>query len=388
MKKVLCILLSALLLVTAAACGNNGDKEEATIIPMGETAENTAETAAPTEEPTETPEPTEAPAKAELITGITATADYSQGDYKPEYVVDGETYPEDSSMRWSCYNGNKKHWLLLDLGKLYTVTEGEIYFEYSALYYTLSISVTGEDNTWEIFYDSYEDDAVLGANADDCFYTNKVGQFIKLETYVPEDAKDELKDFWANSTGGACYFSIYEVEVYGTEYDGEPIEIATQDPAETPAEKTNIAVGKTITANSEESGHAPELCVDGDLNTRYSAYYIGSPEEFIVTLELGAVYNVGDVDIIFEFDAMYFEVLISETGEDGSWKAVYDTYEEDDFLGSGSEIEFDLNGEKAAFIRIHSYIPEDEAEEYNDWLSSTTGGHRYFSIYEWQVFEA
>lgn len=55
-------------------------------------------------------------------------------------------------------------------------------------------------------------------------------------------------------------------------------------------------------------------------------------------------------------------------------------------LGPSVIDSFDLKEAEGRYIRILTYVPEDMRADHLEWLASNTGGHPYFSIYEWTVY--
>lgn len=221
MKKimVLIITLSMIAFVFGACDRKDADRDKTTPISTGTSSSQPTATVA-NKTPTataQTPAPSPA-AKEQLISvGKTATADHVQAPNDIAYICDGEEAPSSKDARWSCYDNvqtNYTHWAMIDLGQEYAIGRNEIYFEFAALYYTVEISADGQ-NGWTKIFDSYEEDAQLGPNVFDEFDAGGAkGRYIRISTYCPEEAEEELLSFLSSTTGGHPYFSIFEWFVY------------------------------------------------------------------------------------------------------------------------------------------------------------------------------
>ncbi len=87
-------------------------------------------------------------------------------------------------------------------------------------------------------------------------------------------------------------YSLYDMQVYGTVIDPNP-------PA--PPTRTNLALGKTATCSSSESGSYPaSMAVDGNLATRWSSLF-SDPQWICV--DLGATYTIDTVKLYWETSA-------------------------------------------------------------------------------------
>lgn len=170
----------------------------------------------------------------------------------------------------------------------------------------------------------------------------------------------------------------------------------TEAPAETeaPAAKGKvISVGKPVTVDHVQGSYAAEFMTDGEdrpgnPDERWSAYdNMQSNYTHWAMIDLESTYEITSCEITFEYVALYYVIEVSATGEDGSWTQVYDSLE-DSLLGSNVYDSFDLKETAGRYIRLTTYVPEDLAEDHVAWLASNTGGHPYFSIFEWTVYGA
>ncbi|MET7400946.1 discoidin domain-containing protein [Dactylosporangium sp. NPDC005572] len=87
---------------------------------------------------------------------------------------------------------------------------------------------------------------------------------------------------------------------------------------------TNVALGKTATASSNENGSlVPAKAVDGDVNTRWSSQF-SDPQWLQV--DLGATTDICQVVITWQTSyARAFSLEVSPTGAAGSWTPIYST---------------------------------------------------------------
>jgi len=413
MKKIFALLLvTAMVLAVAVSCTKPEDNPEptATQIDLGGETEKPADpTAVVTEKPADpTPAPTEEPNKAKVISiGAYSISDVNKGLATCEWMFDGEEAPETNYERWDSFTSDSEleHYVIIDLKKGYNLTSGEICFEFCNNYYKIFVSPTGQDDTWTEIYDAYADSPDMGANQIHEFSLKGSGRFVKLLTCCPADAVEEL------TASDHHYFSIYEFYILGTEDttyvdNGDCIDIApaaTEAPTEAPdgteapatptpkpipgpSNETNLSTGKTATANFEEGDHVASRAVDGDGSTRWSGYAASDAREnMALTVDLGAVYQIYDNEINFEYVATYYRVFVSETGEEGSFVPVYSSYFDEQSFGGGQTHEFTLSGVKARYVKIESYIPDKNDDAYKAAIGSTSG-HRYFGIFEWNIF--
>lgn len=168
---------------------------------------------------------------------------------------------------------------------------------------------------------------------------------------------------------------------------------SAEAPTDTPASSSKlISEGKTVTADYEQGTFLAKYMVDGDdmpesAGERWSAYD-DKQDNYThwAMIDLGSVYEIRDNDITFEFAALYYTVEVSVDGTEGSWTKVFDSYEEGSSLGPNIFDSFNAENAKGRFIKLTTYVPEEITSEHVDWLASNTGGHPYFSIYEWAVY--
>lgn len=408
------IMVIAIVMACLTACGDKGGNgTQTSSAPSSQTAQ--AKTEAPsnatpkvTAEPT--PVPTEDPNKSKVISvGAYTKDDFHEGKYKSEYVCDGET--DVATERWSCASGATAydHWLILDLKSGYIMTDFEIYFEYVSLFYKISVSMTGLDDSWTVIYDSFLQDAEFGGGLVDGFSVEAQGRFVKLETYVPEAGMAEAEAFW-EANYGRYYFGIYEMFISGrpmADYKetGEELDIkpvatvpptkAPETPKPTATPKSDngpdtqklLSEGKTATSSKmeNEASYPASAAFDGDYETRWSAYPSSGFGVKQLTVDLGEVYTLYRNKVTFECCTLYYQILVSDTGEEGTFVSVYSSYLDNMGVGKGVEHEFTLSGAKGRFVRFETYNPDPDDEDMNDILDSYSG-NSWYSIYEWEIY--
>ena len=219
-KLSLVALILAIAMLLASCAGNDGGKGSGeatdsnggsivTVDPAAtEETVTAAPTAAPTDVPTEDPSVTPKPKVMNVVLAKKATANYSEGNLKPEYAIDG-----DESTRWSGfdlglpnYQTDFVHWLKIDLEGTFVLTEFSVSWETITGYFIIQTSLTGNDDDWNDVY--VYDDPTYSASAlvcDDTISGSPTASFVRIMTQVPEDYE------YANYP----YCSIYELEIYG-----------------------------------------------------------------------------------------------------------------------------------------------------------------------------
>ena len=110
--------------------------------------------------------------------------------------------------------------------------------------------------------------------------------------------------------------------------------------------KENIALGKPTTDNGHESDAlSSQFAVDGIPSTRWSG--LGCSESLhILTVDLQKVYEIGQIEIIWESIYAPFTVAISEDGKSFTQVGIYT---QDELTG---ECIFNLYGQRARYIKL------------------------------------
>jgi beta-galactosidase len=119
---------------------------------------------------------------------------------------------------------------------------------------------------------------------------------------------------------------------------------------ERPKRPENLAVGRTLTASTSQSGNDPANAVDGDFTSRWCASS-NEPEQWL-QVDLGEPLPVKCILIEFEKEAKNYgyELKVSENGENWVTVAKKDTSREPEWGGPSASIH-DLN-ELARYVRI------------------------------------
>ena len=286
LKRITAVMLVAVLCVCCfAACGGEDAETKATKAPTQKPTASVkpTESAKPTEKPTEQPSdeptvaPTEKPSSSEndLTDGddVTVEANVTEDPtYGAEFAIDN-----DESTRWSGAgdavnsDGSDSDYkeIMIDLGAEYEI--GKFYIVWEQM-----------NNPYKISY-----------------ATDKDGEWSNLMTRgIPEDL---------------C--SIYEIEIIefaeGMEYVEDVVD-----------EEENVALNKTVTTNHPiEKAFKPELATDGDITTRWAPMPGTSEDTITVTVDLGQVYNLSEIQILFESCESDFVIEVCDT-EDGEYKVI------------------------------------------------------------------
>lgn len=127
-------------------------------------------------------------------------------------------------------------------------------------------------------------------------------------------------------------------------------------------QKKNLALGKTATDNGHEGDFVAQNALDGDYITRWSG--LGTSEStHRFTVDLGEVYEIGEIVITWESLQAPFTLYTSEDGRNFQFIGIFST---DDTYAN----KINLHGDKARYLRV----------------SIPVGG--FCSIFEFEVFEA
>lgn len=152
----------------------------------------------------------------------------------------------------------------------------------------------------------------------------------------------------------------------------------TPEPTATPLPVVNVAEGKPVTADHEEtSDFTADKAVDGDETTRWSGFSLAleNPTEnydrwLIVDLE--NEYVINSFEIWFEFLAVSYKIEVSLTGEENSWTTVFDS-DGINPVGPNQVFEEDIEPVKTRYVKFSTYRHEDQAPH---------SGYPFCSIYE------
>lgn len=170
----------------------------------------------------------------------------------------------------------------------------------------------------------------------------------------------------------------------------EPAESATPDatptidPTPNKPKASQIENVTVVSYDHQEANYIADYAVDGDENTRWSAYdtgkYTMTDYDHFIILDLGKAYTVTNIEVTFESLFVDVAIDISETGEDGSWTNVYDLVKDDNEIPASGFFDFEIKRPASArYLKLYSYVPEDE-------MDTPAAGHPYFSIWEMSIF--
>ncbi len=185
---------------------------------------------------------------------------------------------------------------VIDLGAAHSVSEVRIAWEAGVTAATNYIieAAESENGPWTTVYSHNDIEPVLEITES---FDEITARYIKLTAY-------EKPGPWG--------YSFWEFEVYG--YPLEPV----------PPIRTNVAFGKTAVTSDPGNG-AESFGLDGDLGTRFESAQDAGNFELTYTIDLGAVYSVDEVRILWEALTTAASVFIIETAEseNGPWTEVY-----------------------------------------------------------------
>jgi endoglucanase Acf2 len=126
---------------------------------------------------------------------------------------------------------------------------------------------------------------------------------------------------------------------------------------------TNLAVGKTATASSEDGAATADLAIDGNSTTRWQAQ---SADDEYLQVDLGSIQMVNTVTITWEAAyAEKYEIQVSEDGE--KWKTVATE------IGNKGEVTSTFAAVKAQYVRMQGI---KRATQYG------------YSVYEIEIYGA
>lgn len=174
------------------------------------------------------------------------------------------------------------------------------------------------------------------------------------------------------SKTNAITASIDELNIYNKVLSDE--EIARLAGSQAAEKLENLALNKNVTASGQEtSTWTPDKVVDGDTTSNASRWSSNYDDNAWLTIDLGKKQNVNNIKIFWEAAyAIKYKILVSETGEDGSWQEVYN---EENGTGGIKDIKFDMK-ENIRYIKFQG-VERTVASD----------GVKYgFSFYEMEVY--
>lgn len=222
-------------------------------------------------------------------------------------IVDRDTTPKSNQSRWAADKSDTQEarWLQLDFGEEKTFNKAVLEWERLNIdSYSLQISDDATD--WETVYSS--DSRITELQETILFEDAKTARYFRV--YVD--------GYSANGTGETnvnwASVSLFEVEVWGVGEEPDPGE-----PGEQPANGTNLALNKTVSASGTESGtsYYPQNAVDGDMGTRWSHDGLRANPPKWLQVDLGQVMTFRQFKIFWEAAyASGYQIQVSDNGVD------------------------------------------------------------------------
>lgn len=185
--------------------------------------------------------------------------------------------------RWASTLGVDPQWITVDLGNSYSISRVKINWE-AAYGKNFLVQVSADNVNWTTLRD-VQNNALL---TNDLTGLSGAGRYVRI---------------YGTARGTTYGYSIYELEVYGT--------LVTA---------SNIALNKSVLVSSvEEAGMEGNYAVDGNTSTRWSATMYADPQW--ITVDLGSVYNVSQVKIVWEA-AYAKDYLLQVSTDNTNWTTV------------------------------------------------------------------
>ncbi|MCI9127230.1 MAG: discoidin domain-containing protein [Eubacterium sp.] len=211
--------------------------------------------------------------------------------YDARYAVDGN-----SSTKWVSED-KESQWFIVDLGAVYYVSTIQLNWgeEYPNKY---TVSWSGNDWT---FHDAiYWGGESGGRPGESTHYMyNRPIRYVKVQ---------------CNIRGTDKGISLYDFKVHGSLAPGQ------KQPSLSVIGKTNLALGKTVTASSKGM-YGPEYLVDGNFNTKWTS---AITEEAWIMVDLEDIYSVDGILIHWgDAYAKSYEIQYSKDGKNWSTVAYY-----------------------------------------------------------------
>jgi aryl-phospho-beta-D-glucosidase BglC (GH1 family) len=258
-----------------------------------------------------------------LATGKTVTVSSTEEPtLTGNFAVDGNL-----STRWASAMGTDPQWITVDLGNTYSINRIRINWE-AAYGKNFLVQVSSDNSNWTTLQNVQNNTSLTNDYAN----LTGTGRYVRI---------------YGTVRGTTYGYSIYELEVYGTQVTG-----------------SNIALNKSVFASSvEEPGLEGNYAVDGNAATRWSATMYADPQW--ITVDLGNSYRLSQVKIIWEA-AYAKDYLLQVSSDNTNWTTVKN-------IQGNTSLTNDHTGLSATARYVRMY--------------GTARGSEYgYSIYEFQVY--
>lgn len=240
------------------------------------------------------------------LSGVTVTASSreSTSSLGPEMVIDGDTTSKPS--RWSSdatsANKDQQQWIKLDLGQTRTVGSVKVFWERNNIL-AYDVQVSADDATWDTVFDhpaSAGRITVLNCSID---FTPREVRYVKVEI----NGRDDFGE------GASGYFNatMYEIEVYPTQQNEDPLAGMTKIPmADTTVDVSGV----------EHTNFPADKAIDCDETTRWSSQ--NDSNTAYITLDLHRLCAVTGVRLLWQRDNVTAYTLdLSTDGQ--TWNTVH-----------------------------------------------------------------
>lgn len=283
--------------------------------------------------PTPTPIPSPTPVRPNLALGKVATATSSENPTLGlEKAVDG-----DRSSRWSSAWSDDQA-ITVDLGQSHAIDTVVLRWE-SAYGRDYTIDLSPDGASWTTVFTRTN-----GSGGVETLTVNGTGRFVRMH---------------GMRRGTSFGYSLYEIEVYGSNAAATPTPTLTA----TPTAADNLALGRPASASSQESpALGPERAVDGNATSRWSSQF-SDPQWLQV--DLGAVRSVRRV--VLRWETAYgrnYQIQVSSDG--ANWSTVASRQ---NWAGGTDSLSFAPTS--ARFVRVYG---------------TARGTSWGYSLYEFEVY--
>jgi hypothetical protein len=216
--------------------------------------------------------------------GKTASATSQESANPAANAIDGNP-----ATRWSASSGSFPQTLTVALGSAHDLTGVEIMWELAAAWrYRVETSTNG--STWTVALD-------------------RTGNASSQQTFTHSFTASGVTHIRLVATGGGIWASVNEFKVFGAPSAGGGGGGGTP---------TNVALGKSASATSQETANPAGGAIDGSTGTRWSASSSSLPQT--LTVNLGSAHDLTGVEIVWELtEAWRYRV---ETSTNGSTWAI------------------------------------------------------------------
>lgn len=192
----------------------------------------------------------------------------------------------DSTTRWCANDSNTGHWLKIDLGTYNSLTGSEVMFEKSGVVYKYKIEISVDNVNWTLKVDKTSNTSTAQTQADSFTGT---ARYVRITvTGLPSGS----------------YASIFEFRALGSML------------------LSNMALGKTISADSSQTANPASKANDNSTTTRWCANDAGTGHWLKV--DLGGMNDVFGSEVMWEKSGVVYNYTVEISNDDLSWSTAID----------------------------------------------------------------